>query len=41
MNIIMKITNCKSSVEILGIFGLKTPLHAHEIGEHPSMKNDL
>ena len=39
-----KALKCKPSVEFggnIGIFRLKTPLHAYVLGEHTSMKNEL
>ena len=30
-----------SIIIIIGIFGLKTTLHAYVLGEHTSMKNEL
>ena len=37
----MKSTKVQSLGENIGIFGLKTPLHAYVLSEHTSMKNEL
>ena len=40
----MKSTKVQTLAEFgtnIGIFGLKTPLHAYVLGEHTSMKNEL
>ena len=41
---IWKALKCKPLADFgrnIGIFGLKTPLHAYVLGEHISMKNEL
>ena len=37
----MKRTKVQTLGRNIAIFGLKTPLHAHVLGEHTSMKNEL
>ena len=37
----MKSTQVQTLGGYIGIFGLKTPLHAYVLVEHTSMKNEL